>query len=244
MLGAAPRLNLVGAGRLGCTRAHAAGVVEVGCAHDLDPNVGHAHAPRSAFALQLTPADHLSRAATRVLTDEHPARGLAQTSSRVWNIMASGFPYAPQTYPLGLSSPAPNNYSKGIIMINPPKEMQETHFMGGIDMLLAELGDSIDPPSPSEVPLPPGATKLSDRYARGRVSGWWISTPERDATVTDANGLIGAILRSHRGSTTAIIAYDPLSKRIETASGSIYELGMPDTAFAARGRHVLRKLGF
>lgn len=132
-------------------------------------------------------------------------------------------------------------------MIEAAKELQETNFMGGIDVMLAELDTPIEAPraiTPEEPVLPPGATRLSHRYARGRISGWWIANPDRELMVTESAALIGSILRSRRGSTTAIVAYDPLSKRIETTSGSIYELGMPDTAFAARGRHVLRKLGF
>jgi len=124
----------------------------------------------------------------------------------------------------------------------------ETNFIEGIDHLLAQMEDVVQhaPHAADSTPqvLPPGATHLSQHRVRGRISGWWLTTEERNVQMTDAAGVIGAVLRSHRGSTTPIVAYDPLSKRIETESGSIYELGMPDTAFAARGRHVLRKLGF
>ncbi|GAA5177438.1 hypothetical protein GCM10025771_14520 [Niveibacterium umoris] len=127
------------------------------------------------------------------------------------------------------------------------QEQVETNFIDGIDDLLARMeADIVAPPNAElAIPLlPEGASYLGDRRVRGRISGWWLSTSVRTEQVTNAAAIIGAFLRSHRGSTTAIAAYDPVSKRIETESGSVYELGMPDTVFAARGRHVLRKLGF
>lgn len=123
----------------------------------------------------------------------------------------------------------------------------ETNFIDGIDDLLAQMEAEVAMPLIAEVSiplLPEGASHLGDRHARGRISGWWLSTDDRREQVTECNAIIGAFLRSQRGSTTPIAAYDPVSKRIETESGSVYELGMPDTSFAARGRHVLRKLGF
>jgi len=56
--------------------------------------------------------------------------------------------------------------------------------------------------------------------------------------------IVGSIVRCRRGNSSPIVGYDPATRRILTRSGHVYNLGMPETAFAARARAVLRRMGF
>lgn len=85
---------------------------------------------------------------------------------------------------------------------------------------------------------------LSAHPLAGRLSEWWLSTTESTDAEFDPEHVIGAIVRNRAGKTSPIVAVDPQSRRIQTRSGSVYALDVPQLNFAARGRHVLRKLGF
>lgn len=57
-------------------------------------------------------------------------------------------------------------------------------------------------------------------------------------------GIIGAVLQVPQGSTSPIAAFDPVSRRVRTTSGSVYELGIPARAFALAAPALLTHMGF
>jgi len=119
-----------------------------------------------------------------------------------------------------------------------------TNFLGNINEFLAEEPLASSRPEEQEEPAVSTGPSLAKMPTRGRVDLWWIAQPDSLFATLDPDAIIGAVLRNGRGSTSPIAGFDPSCHRIVTRSGSVYELGMPETGFAARGRRVLRCLGF
>lgn len=84
-------------------------------------------------------------------------------------------------------------------------------------------------------------SSLCGRVAKARLDGWWLDVLPGEPVPA---GICGTIVRTPSGKTSTVTAYDPATRRIETRSGSVYELGLPQTSFAAANRKRLRRLGF
>ena len=123
----------------------------------------------------------------------------------------------------------------------------DTNFLGNINDFLAEGLSSVLPmpalKETEEAILQTGLS-LAKIPSRGRIDLWWIAAPDSPFATLEPEEIIGSVLRNSRGKTSPIAGFDPSSRRIVTRSGSVYELGMPETGFAAHGRRVLRRLGF
>lgn len=123
----------------------------------------------------------------------------------------------------------------------------DTNFLGNINDFLAEGMSSALPvqsrDASAEAPHPAGAS-LAKMPSRGRIDMWWIAAPDSPFATLEPEEIIGSVLHNSRGKTSPIAGFDPSCRRVVTRSGSVYELGMPETGFAARGRRVLRRLGF
>ncbi|MBB4012980.1 hypothetical protein [Niveibacterium umoris] len=83
-------------------------------------------------------------------------------------------------------------------------------------------------------------SSLRSTPAKQRLNGWWLDhLPGQESTT----GIIGAIVRTAAGRTSTVVDIDAESRRIRTRSGSVYELGIPETTFARNNTRLLRELG-
>ncbi len=85
---------------------------------------------------------------------------------------------------------------------------------------------------------------LSLEPASARLENWRLAGARNDNLQITPNHIIGAIVRIARGRTSPIASIDPATRRIRTASGSVYELGAPEKGFHKSAPLVLRCLGF
>lgn len=114
-----------------------------------------------------------------------------------------------------------------------------------------ETAPAVDTPPPpadatpaADVPRQVYVLNLGDVTARRQVQNWWLSPTDNPIFSLDPDHIVGAVIRTQKGSTSPITGIDPVSRRVLTRSGTVYELGMPEAVFAAKGRLVLRRLGF
>lgn len=116
-----------------------------------------------------------------------------------------------------------------------------------IDELLSEVDRSIseiDAGTSLDTPQLDGVRSLRLRKPRASIPGWWLVEAGTRTPIHDVTAVIGACVASDHGRTSPIAAIDPKTRRVETLSGSVYQLGMPESVFAAKARHTLRRLGF
>jgi hypothetical protein len=85
---------------------------------------------------------------------------------------------------------------------------------------------------------------LAGQTIRGQLKHWWLSRADVPQAIISPSEIVGAVIRNHRVKTSPIVCFDPESRRVQTRSGHVYALGMPEVSFAAHGRLVLRRLGF
>ena len=85
---------------------------------------------------------------------------------------------------------------------------------------------------------------LSQITSRGRLDGWAIVPTPRNSKTDSLVTVLGNLIRTPKGMTSPVAAYDPDSHRILTHSCTVYQLGLPDARFAATNRHLLRAMGF
>lgn len=126
-------------------------------------------------------------------------------------------------------------------------DFSKSHFLDGIDQLLHSIAAAeadLDPPRGTTASTSNAALALGHCKARGPIKGWWLELRATRANSAAAMPVVGSVLCNARGSTSPIEGYDPVNRRIQTRSGTVYALGMPDVGFAARNRQVLRTLGF
>lgn len=109
-----------------------------------------------------------------------------------------------------------------------------TNIAGDLLQMMAEVERSLEPPSIS--------TRIPGD-ARALIKGWRIEAPGVGA-IRRPEEIVGAYVCTANGNTSAITAFDGAARRVQTISGSIYELGMPDPYYAAHNRRVLKALGF
>lgn len=131
--------------------------------------------------------------------------------------------------------------------MNSTQSVIDTNFLGNINDFLAEgLSSALAMPACEEAEQAALNTGLSlaKMPSRGRIDLWWIAAPDSPFATLEPEEIIGSVLHNSRGKTSPIAGFDPSCRRIVTRSGSVYELGMPETGFAAHGRRVLRRLGF
>jgi len=93
-----------------------------------------------------------------------------------------------------------------------------------------------NPPWGATLPL----KSLRSTPPKQRLNGWWL---EHAPGETNATGIIGAFVRTAAGKTSSVVDIDAETRRVKTKSGTIYELGLPDTAFARENTRLLRELG-
>ncbi|WP_417068938.1 hypothetical protein [Niveibacterium terrae] len=131
--------------------------------------------------------------------------------------------------------------------MNATQSAIDTNFLGNINDFLAEGLSSVQPMADrneAEDTVLPNGLALAKMPSRGRIDMWWIAAPDSPFATLEPEEIIGSVLHNSRGKTSPIAGFDPSCRRIVTRSGSVYELGMPETGFAAHGRRVLRRLGF
>ncbi|MCX9156378.1 hypothetical protein OPU71_09615 [Niveibacterium sp. 24ML] len=109
-----------------------------------------------------------------------------------------------------------------------------TNIAGDLLQMMAEVERSLDPVAIS-IRIP--------GEAHGQIKGWRIEAPGVGA-IRRPEEIVGASVCTATGNTSAITAFDGAARRVQTISGSIYELGMPDPYYAAHNRRVLKALGF
>ena len=77
--------------------------------------------------------------------------------------------------------------------------------------------------------------KHADNWGIGRYSGMLPSRTE----------VVGRpLVFGNGGHSTAIVAFDSATQRVLTRTGSVYQLGTPNLAFAVTHHEVMRTLGF
>jgi hypothetical protein len=86
--------------------------------------------------------------------------------------------------------------------------------------------------------VPHAQLSLASVAPKSLLRGWWVELQE------DGGPIIGTAILTPHGKTSEVIGYDPRSRRILTKSLSVYELGLPQTTFAAHGRQFLRQIGW
>lgn len=98
---------------------------------------------------------------------------------------------------------------------------------------------------PFETPAsPPDAIVcLARETPRHRLHHWQLVNLDAHQA-TENTTIIGAVLQVPQGNTSPIAEFDPHSRRVRTASGSIYELGIPARAFALNAPELLTHMGF
>jgi hypothetical protein len=135
----------------------------------------------------------------------------------------------------------------GGLALNATQSVIDTNFLGNINDFLAEGLSSVLPVperKETEEALVQTGLSLAKVPSRGRIDMWWIAAPDSPFATLEPEEIIGSVLHNSRGKTSPIAGFDPSCRRVVTRSGSVYELGMPETGFAAHGRRVLRRLGF
>lgn len=124
-----------------------------------------------------------------------------------------------------------------------------SHFGGEFSELLTAIAADCEArPEQDALPadVPPHAPRLdlSQHPVVGCLKEWWLASSDSPLAQFDPEHIIGSVLRNKAGKTSPIAGVDPVARRVQTRSGSVYALGVPELSFAARGRHVLRKMGF
>lgn len=97
-----------------------------------------------------------------------------------------------------------------------------------------------DPYAQLTVPILSLSTKEPARI----LHRWWLADGGTLAPRITVGEIDGAVVLTPTVKTSPVTAIDPNRRRVQTRSGSIYQLGMPESAFAAHARHLLRKMGF
>lgn len=139
---------------------------------------------------------------------------------------------------------------------NPIPDPEQTSTCFDLDAWEYKAGNSEFPPTlftgkdtieqkPAVEALPHIPTVcLSPLPLSGRLERWLlVSAKDAQGPITP-NHIIGAVVRIARGRTSPIASIDPVTRRIRTQTGSIYELGTPDPAFQKLAPLVLRCMGF
>ncbi|MDQ7989070.1 MAG: hypothetical protein REI09_05485 [Candidatus Dactylopiibacterium sp.] len=85
---------------------------------------------------------------------------------------------------------------------------------------------------------------LAVEPAQGRLHHWQLEAARQGPTPLTPAQILGAVVRIARGRTSPIAFVDPMSRRVRTASGTVYELGLPHPAYAEQAPGVLESLGF
>lgn len=99
----------------------------------------------------------------------------------------------------------------------------------------AEMTDVV---APAQV-----CARLAHEEPKHRLHQWRLVNRDGDQHA-DHENVIGAIVLVPQGNTSPIAAIDPDSRRVRTANGSVYELGIPAAAFAQSSPRTLQYLGF
>lgn len=73
-----------------------------------------------------------------------------------------------------------------------------------------------------------------------RLNEWWIGVPAGQSLTT---GIIGTRVCTRAGQTSEVIDIDAETRRVKTKSGTVYELGLPESSFAQNNKRLLRELG-
>jgi hypothetical protein len=132
------------------------------------------------------------------------------------------------------------------------KSFVESHFLGsvadtaaGLEYAAPDFGSEPEPASAEATAEQNAAVMaLANRASRQTLDGWWLASITGAELSLTPEKIVGSIVRCRRGNSSPIIGYDPVSHRVLTRSGHVYSLGMPEAAFAARARAVLRRMGF
>lgn len=124
-----------------------------------------------------------------------------------------------------------------------------TNFTNDLADVLAAIAADRDMPLnalEANAPSPEHAlaVDLSKHAIKGTLQEWWLASTQSPQAMLDAHSILGAVVRTWDGKTSAITAVDARHRRIQTRSGSVYVLTMPDVQYAANAREVLRVLGF
>lgn len=122
-----------------------------------------------------------------------------------------------------------------------------TNFTGDLADLLAAIASDRDSPEQVAAGKPavePLSAPLASLPLKGRLKEWWLAEQDSPKAILDPERILTGVIRTWDGKTSRIAAVDPSSQRVQTFSGNVYELGVPETSFAAHGRHVLRRMGF
>ncbi len=133
------------------------------------------------------------------------------------------------------------------------KDVIESHFQDGFANGDASYECSTTTNHPVAVVAEPASpspanehyvVSLDKHELREQLEGWWLSSPSGAGLSLSPDKIVGSVVRCRRGSSSPIVGYDPTSHRVITRSDHVYGLGMPETAFAAHARQVLRRMGF
>lgn len=127
-----------------------------------------------------------------------------------------------------------------------------TNFTGDLSDLLAAIASDRDTPllppteqvAAGEPAIEPLSTPLASLPLKGHLKEWWLAEQDSPKAILDPERILAGVIRTWDGKTSRIAAVDPSSQRVQTSSGNVYALGVPETSFAAHGRHVLRRMGF
>lgn len=108
--------------------------------------------------------------------------------------------------------------------------------------------DLASPPlSPSTCSVTHSALRsvcLSLHSPQKRLNDWRLVFPKGSIKNLTPDHIIGASVQIAQGHTSPIAGFDPLSRRVRTHSGSVYELGVPQMAFERMAPEIMRSLGF
>lgn len=85
---------------------------------------------------------------------------------------------------------------------------------------------------------------LSLQAPQKRLENWRLVLVRGVSETLTPNHIIGSAVQIPKGRTSPIAAFDPLTRRVRTHSGSVYELGSPEMAFERSAADVMRCLGF
>lgn len=88
------------------------------------------------------------------------------------------------------------------------------------------------------------AINLSLQPPQKRLENWRLVLLQGGVTHFKPQQIIGAAVQIAQGRTSPITGFDPLTRRVRTRSGSVYELGVPQMAFERMAPEVMRSLGF
>jgi hypothetical protein len=131
-------------------------------------------------------------------------------------------------------TPSPVDLTKTSLHILELIEESEQHFLGQAVPAASESRNVVA----DEPGVPQAQLSLAGVTPKALLRGWWVELQE------DSDLMIGAAIFTPHGKTSEVIGYDPRSRRILTKSLSVYELGLPQTAFATHGRQFLRQIGW